>query len=60
MGGLFVPENAQIFKRNWSPQNNENDMAAQVFCAFFYSSQQPNQIGQTADLDNAAISMTQL
>ena len=36
-------------------ENNENDMAAQVFWAVFYSSQQPSQIGPTADFDGAVI-----
>ena len=36
-------------------ENNENDMAAQVFSAVFYSSQRPIQIGPTADFDGAAI-----
>ena len=31
-----------------SKENNENDMAAQVFWAVFYSSLQPSQIGSTA------------
>jgi hypothetical protein len=34
---------------------NENDMAAQVFRAVFYSSRQLSQISQTADFDGAAI-----
>jgi hypothetical protein len=38
-----------------SKENNENDMAAQVFWAVFYSSQQSSQIGPTADFDGAAI-----
>ena len=36
-------------------ENNENDMAAQVFWAVFYSSWRPSQIGPTADFDGAAI-----
>jgi hypothetical protein len=36
-------------------ENNENDMAAQVFWAVFYSSQQPSQISPTADFNSAAI-----
>ena len=36
-------------------ENNENDMAAQVFWAVFYSIQQPSQISPTADFDGAAI-----
>ena len=36
-------------------ENNENDMAAQVFWAVFYSSRWPSQIGPTADFDGAAI-----
>ena len=36
-------------------ENNENDMAAQVFWAVCYSNQQPSQIGLTADFDGAAI-----
>ena len=36
-------------------ENSENDMAAQVFCAVFYSSWRPSQIGPTADFDGAAI-----
>ena len=36
-------------------ETNENDMAAQVFLAVFYSSQRPSQIGPTADFDSAAI-----
>jgi hypothetical protein len=35
--------------------NDENDMAAQVFWAVFYSSRQPSQIDSTADFDGAAI-----
>ena len=33
----------------------ENNMAAQVFWAVFYSSRQSSQISQTADFDGAAI-----
>jgi hypothetical protein len=36
-------------------ENNENDMAAQVFWAVFYSSRRLSQIGPTADFDSAAI-----
>ena len=36
-------------------ENNENDMAAQVFSAVFYSSQRPSQISPTADFVGAAI-----
>ena len=36
-------------------ENNENDMAAQVFGAVIYSSQRPSQIGPTADFDGADI-----
>ena len=37
-------------------ENNENDMAQQVFGAvFFYSSRRPRQIGPSADFDGAAI-----
>ena len=36
-------------------ENNENDMAAHVFWAVFYSSRQPSQIGPTAENDDAAI-----
>ena len=36
-------------------EDNENDMAAQVFWAVFYSSRWPSQIGPTADFDGAAI-----
>ena len=36
-------------------ENNENDMAAQVFWAVFYSSQLPSQIDPTAAFDSAAI-----
>ena len=36
-------------------ENNENDMAAQVFWAIFYSSWRPSQICPTADFDGAAI-----
>ena len=36
-------------------ENNEKDMAAQVFWAVFYSSQWPSQIGPTAENDSAAI-----
>ena len=39
-------------------ENNENDMAAQVFGAIFYASRQPNKIGPTADFDGAAIPFT--
>ena len=39
-------------------ENNENDMAAQVFWAVFYSSRRPSQIGPTADFDSAAIPPT--
>jgi hypothetical protein len=39
-------------------ENNENDMAAQVFWAVFYSSQRQSQIGPTADFDRAAIPPT--
>ena len=35
--------------------NNENDMAAQVFWAVFYSSLWPSQVGPTADFGGAAI-----
>ena len=35
--------------------SNENDMAAQVFWAVFYSSRRLSQIGPTADFDGAAI-----
>ena len=36
-------------------EHNENDMAAQVFWAVYYSSRLPSQIGPTADFDGAAI-----
>ena len=36
-------------------ENIENDMAAYNFWAIFCSSQQPSQIGQTAEKDGAAI-----
>ena len=36
-------------------ENNENDMAAQVVWAVFYSSQRPSKIGPTADFNGAAI-----
>ena len=36
-------------------ENNENNMAAQVFWAVFYSSRQPSQIGPKADFDGASI-----
>ena len=36
-------------------ENNENDMAAQVFWAVFHFSWRPSQIGPTADFDGAAI-----
>ena len=36
-------------------ENKENDMAAQVFWAVFYSIRWPSQIGPTADFDGAAI-----
>ena len=39
-------------------ENNENDMAAQVFWAVFYSSRRPSQISPTADFDDAAIPPT--
>ena len=35
-------------------ENNENDMAAQVFLTAFYSSRWQSQIGPTADFDGAA------
>ena len=35
-------------------ENNENDMASQIFWAVFYSSRWPSQIGPTADFDGAA------
>jgi hypothetical protein len=38
-----------------SKENNENDMAAQVFWAVFYSIRRSSQIGPTADFDGAAI-----
>ena len=36
-------------------ENNENDMAAHVFWAVFYSSRRPSQIGPTAENNDAAI-----
>ena len=36
-------------------ESNENDMAAQVFWAVFYSSWQLSQIGSTTDFNGAAI-----
>ena len=36
-------------------ENNENDIAAQVFLGCFYSSRLPSQIGPTADFEDAAI-----
>ena len=36
-------------------ENNENDIAAQVFWAVFYSSQRPSQLGPTAYFYGAAI-----
>ena len=36
-------------------ENNENDMAAQVFWSVFHSSKWPSPIGPTADFDIAAI-----
>ena len=36
-------------------ENNENDMAAQVFWAVFYANRQLIQIGPTADFNSAAI-----
>ena len=35
--------------------NNEDDMAAHVFWAVFYSNQRPSQIGPTAENDGASI-----
>ena len=41
-------------------EDNENDMAAQVFWAVFHSSRQLGKIGPTADFDSAAIPLTTL
>ena len=46
----ITTSNFYLFK-----ENNENDLAAQVFWAVFYSSRRPSQIGPTADFDGAAI-----
>ena len=44
-----------ITTRNFYLKFKENNMAAQVFWAVFYSSRQSSQISQTADFDGAAI-----
>ena len=36
-------------------ENNENDMAPQVFLSVFYSSRRPSQSGPIADFEGAAI-----